>query len=307
MNNLQKVLLLSILALWVVPGFTFACNAKGGKDCSTSVANKTDHKVKLGKLSAPAANVGDRTVVGGVNSLGIPLSQYSSKPGYQLNGETLSEFDLIVLTQHQDLFNSDGSLTDKAISSGYTQILIPVLSMVEPGAAHPVFPVEYYLTHNGRTTQLTERQIGYLRQTGSINVDGTLKQASIDRGFSYVMHYPTPTPNAVQAPNVVVPAEMKTPGYAEPGKVPVAGEVLAPNVVAPVEMKTPGYAVPSKAPVAGQVVKPTMATFSAASTGGSHLVEVYQPVHSGIYRYEASQQLQHDEFHFVVVGFKLPE
>lgn len=117
-----------------------ACVTKSGKDCTSTVAHKVDHKVKLGKV-APAAKVGAVTHT----SAPVAIGQARAATGLQVSPSTqeisyimpqvlkpdgtLTSPHLIpnrIIQSMNGIVNSDGSLTQHAIDLGWQTITVKV-------------------------------------------------------------------------------------------------------------------------------------------------------------------------------------
>ncbi|NKG36483.1 hypothetical protein [Acinetobacter johnsonii] len=222
---------------------------------------------------------------------------------------------------------------NQVIAPSITQPM-PTTALKEPNHIQ----YQYYLTRNGQTVPLTDRQVQEMHNANFIGPDGQLTPGSQAHGFSAVpkITYPIPTPNQVIAPPITQPMPttvMKTPGYAVPDKAPTPNQVIAPSITQPMPttvMKTPGYAVPDKAPTPNQVTAPpinqTEKTTISTSTYPTHSlvrpipiqiknycvssdndIEVYQS-ENNIYQAADEAQISNDNsFKFSVLGFKEPD
>jgi hypothetical protein len=263
---------------------------------------------------------------------------------YQLNGHTLSTDEVEKLKRDPILMKKGqpGVLSPKAITQGYSRTTTPVVSVNTPNHIH----YDYYLTRNGQTTPLTDRQTQALVRGNFIKPDGQLTIESQNRGFSAVPRtsYPIPTPNQIIAPAITQPmptAVVKTPGYAVPDRSPTPNQIIAPAITQPMPtavVKTPGYAVPDRSPTPNQIIAPAItqpmptavvktsgyafpdrsqtlvksSVISASEQIKNYCVftedaEVYNSINGINLPVEEDQQSAGKSFNLIVKGFKEPE
>ena len=145
--------------------------------------------------------------------------------------------------------------------------------------------IQYFLTHNGRTIQLSDHQLETIRTAGSINPDGSLTPGAIQRGFSAVVQK---TPALVPQPPQLTPAPMQVvaPNLVS-GKVPDQIAVTPQQTPAPMQPATPNLQpgkVPSQiattpqqtpTPLPQQV--PSLVTTSPTTTPADFRYYIYNP------------------------------
>ncbi|WP_101759699.1 hypothetical protein [Oceanicoccus sp. KOV_DT_Chl] len=128
-----------LVAASLLPICAQACVTKSGKDCTSTVANKVDHKVKLGKV-APAANVGAvahtsaPVGIGQVATTDLQVSPSTQEIFYimpqviKLDGTPVPPHLIPnnIIKSSSGIVNPDGSLTQHAIDMGWQTITVKV-------------------------------------------------------------------------------------------------------------------------------------------------------------------------------------
>ena len=122
-KRLTKIILVSSLLGMLLPPNAAACTIKGGKNCTHTAGHKADHKVKTGKTS-PAGNVGAfahstaPVVTGQAGSHTERYLAFLTHDGYHII--SVSSLQSPLMSDLFDLFNPDGTLSQKALSMGFS-------------------------------------------------------------------------------------------------------------------------------------------------------------------------------------------
>lgn len=227
----------AISLLLLSPQLSLACTAKSGKDCSHTVAHKTDHKAKLQKRVTPAANLGAVAKVGKLRPLGvqptpvdsvhIPQSAYVPTVVYMFNGKELTFDQEMQLKSNPRMMDDHGTLSPAGLAAGYTRYVRPRLVITPPQHLTGVV-YDYYATVNGQPRLLTDAQVERMRGNLIITPDGNFIDNDNARAHGYfqVLRQPAPpTPQQAAVPNLA-PQQMAVPGLAQPAQAPAQPSLI---------------------------------------------------------------------------------
>lgn len=280
MNNTTKIACVSIFAIFLtLPAApSSACNSKGGKDCSSSVAHKTTKKYVGAKAPGRVGNV---LQTGRLNPLGSAGHSAVAPVIYYVALPTGTMTMNIKPGSAQGLVNADGTLTAHAKAIGLQRVVgtpmaipslapqnAPAVPTATPIVAPPLASSSVQATtpppiiyHMGSMTL----QIDHTTSPDLVNPDGTLTARGISMGLQSIVGSP-----------ILAPAQVQ-------GQTPTPGAILV-----------PGFA-PSTAPK-------HVANGSTRHTNPDDPVAVYHPTGATTYRYEDANKIGDISFHLVVVG-----
>ncbi|WP_296509104.1 hypothetical protein [Rhodoferax sp.] len=214
----------SLKLSWLVLGLTsaiapsaWACVAKSGKLCPSTVANQVDRQVKLGK-PLPTGDVGDVTPVGGVVSLGAVAAQ----PAPSTAGPTVQDSPdgWFYLPHSADLTRNPSGLGSRPITYAW-MLMIQARAAQLPGYKGPNVNPDGSLTPRGV-------QQGWVRLQ-AVNIPQQVVQA-VPPALQVVAPTLAPTPGGTPglAAPALIPTPVNTPGLVAPGLVPTAQAALVP-------------------------------------------------------------------------------
>lgn len=214
--------------------------------------------------------------------------------------------------QTQGLLLPNGLLSSDARQRGFLQVF---------GSPQNT---RYFLTRNGQSQQLTDRQIRALQAGGQLGPDGTLTPSAIQHGFSAIVQQtpdpivqPTPSPMQASSPNLVpgqatvqqvpqqVPDQVPTP---TPGATPqqVPQIVTTSNVVTHSLLPTDAGQIAPLLTLPEPILGPSGGIDVIHRPHPDQHVELYHSVKATVHPYQEARKMKDGNFHFMVIGFREP-